>query len=285
MSPGGPRRPESGRPAESGEREERCRVRNTARRGSERWRPGAALRGAGGQNLHQERRGYLLSGYPLAAPRRGEAYGALPRRPPARCQILFPRSRLRCRVWQQRDLLRDTCPTRRAVDRRPGCGLAIRRRTRCPHRSLARDSRGPPGGPVDSAITARGDPGAAAVRRRPAAQLRHFLGARSRRRPFGWYPGSRRDHRNLCGREYGVASAFEIVVDDSSPPLVLHRDPVLVTRRAAREISGRLSREHASIRWAGSGSPSGVTFQGMECVYLDGRVYFGIASVVVREAR
>ena len=197
-SPGSPRRPGSGPPAESGGREKRCRVWHGARRGSQRGRTGAASRRAGGQNLHQKRWGDLFSGYPLTAPRRGKECRADTRRSPARCEVLFPRRRLRCRVRLQGNLLRDTCAPRRAVDRCLGCGLTLRRRACRPHRSRARDSRGPPGGPVGSALTARGDACAAIVRRRPASQLRLLLGACPRRRSFGRYPGPRGGLGNLC---------------------------------------------------------------------------------------
>ncbi|CAA9449863.1 MAG: hypothetical protein AVDCRST_MAG78-3282, partial [uncultured Rubrobacteraceae bacterium] len=135
---------------------------------------------------------------------------ARPRRSPAWRQVLLPRPHPRRRVRQYGDLLRDTRPPRRAVDRRPGSGSTLRRRACCPHRSRARDPRRPPGGPVGGALTARGDAGAAAVWRRPAPQLRPLLDAGPRRRPFGRYPGPRRRLRNLYRREPIVALAFDI---------------------------------------------------------------------------
>jgi hypothetical protein len=278
--PESPRRPGSGPPAESGGRESRHRVLNGARRGSGRGHPRAATRGAGGQNLHRERWGDLLPGYSLESFRRGESGRSRPRRSPGWRQILLPRPHPRRHVRQNGDLLRDTRPPRRTADRRLGSGPALRRRTRCPHRGRARDPRRPPGGPVGGAPSARGDAGAAAVRRGPAPQLRPLLDAGPRRRPFGRYPRSRRCLRNLYGREPGVASAFKIAVADSSSPLVPPLGPVFVARREAKTFSGRRSCEHAAFRWAGFGLLFPVTFSGMGRVQVDGRIFFGTAYTV-----
>ncbi len=200
-SPGSPRRPGSGPPAESGGCEERCRVRDGTRSGPGRGHPGTATRGACGQNLHEERRGDLLSSPPVATPRRREARCADTRRSPARCEVLFPRLRLRCRIRLQGNLLRDTCSPRRAVDRCLGCGLTLRRLACCPYRSRARDPRGPPGGPVGSALTARGD----ACAELSGAGLRPSFGS-------SWVPAPGAD---LSVGTWGRAEALEAFVDAS----------------------------------------------------------------------
>jgi hypothetical protein len=160
-------------------------------------RPRAAPRGTCRQDLHQERWGDLFSSHTQNAPRRRNAIRTYTRRPLPWCQVLLPHPGRRPRLSDAPDLLRDTRPTRRAANRRPGLCLAGRHGARRPHRSCARDPRRPPRWPIGNTRLAAKGAGAAYVGRRIARYPRPLLDTGPGCRRFRRNSRSRRDFRSL----------------------------------------------------------------------------------------
>ena len=157
----------------------------------------AAARGAGGWDLHQQRRGGLVPGHSQLATRRRDTGRAHPRRTRARRQVLLSRPDRRRRLVHAPALLRDTSPLCRAASQGFRRRFTLRHRLRCSHGSHARDPRRPPRRAVGGARRARGEVGAAAVGCWLYRKLRPLLDPDSWRRRLGRNPGPRGRFRSL----------------------------------------------------------------------------------------